>query len=192
LHGIDQHAGDVAPFVENAQRIFRHIVEGVSLARRNGIADAGLNVAPPAMVGTTEPDKMTAPRVIARQPDRLHHRFSSRHVERDFVKRRNLAKALNIVGYHRMIKAEHRPEFADELRAPLDALLIEIIPEKVDSIRCRQVVERVTVEISNGDAGRGLYERWRRQVRAHKAAELKRHPVSVGKSQGGNALLYRI
>ena len=163
LQRIDQHAGDVAPLAEHAQRILRHIGEGISLARRHRIADARLNVAPPAVIGTAEPDQMGAARVIARQAHRLHHRFGARHVERHFVEPRDLAQALDVVSNHRMIGAEHRPEIADALRAALDAFLIEIVPEEVDTIGACQVVEAVAVEIGKGHAGRRLHERGGRQ-----------------------------
>ncbi len=79
------------------RRVLRHVVQGVGLARRHRISDAGLNVAPPAVIGAAEANEMGAARVIAREPDRLHHRFGAGHVERYFVESGNLPQALDVV-----------------------------------------------------------------------------------------------
>ena len=93
LQRIDQHAGDVAARAQHAQRVLRHVVQGVGLARRHRIADAGLHVAPPAVIGAAEAHQMRAARVVAREPHRLHHRLGAGHVERHLVEAGNLPAA---------------------------------------------------------------------------------------------------
>ena len=174
---------------EHAQGVLRHVVQGVGLARRHRIADAGLNVAPPAVIGAAEADEMGAARVVARQPHRLHHRLGAGHVERDFVEAGDLPQPLDVVGDHRMVGAEHRAEIANALGAARDAFLVEVVAEDVDAVRAGQVVEAVAVEVGDGDAGRRLHERAGLQVLAHVAAELERHAVGVGELQVGDAVL---
>ena len=123
LQRIDQHAGDVAPRPQHAQRILGHVLERIGLVRRHRIADARLHVAPPAVIGAAEAHQVRAARVVARQPHRLHHRLGARHVERHFVESGNLLQALHVVGDHGMIGAEHRAELAHAFGAALDASL---------------------------------------------------------------------
>ena len=94
LQRIDQHAGDVAPRAQHAQRVLGHVLQRVGLVRRQRIADARLHVAPPAVIGAAEAHQMRAPGVIAREPHRLHHGLGARHVERHFVEPGNLLEAL--------------------------------------------------------------------------------------------------
>ena len=189
LQRIDQHAGDVAPLAQHPQRILRHVVQGIGLARRHRIADAGLNVAPPAMVGAAETNKMRAARVIARQPHRLHHRLGAGHVERHFVESGDLPQPLDVVCDRRVIGAEHGAEVADELDPALDALLVEVVAEDVDAIGAGQIVEAVAVEVGDGDAGRRLHEGASLEMQADMAAELERHAIGVGELQIGDTVL---
>ena len=153
--------------LEHPQRVLRHVVQGIGLARRHRIADAGLHVAPPAVIGAAEANEMGAARVIARQPHRLHHRLGAGHVERHFVEAGDLPQPLDVVGDRRVIGAEHRAEVADALDPALDALLVEVVAEDVDAVRAGQVVEAVAVEVGDGDAGRRLHEGAGRQMPAH-------------------------
>ena len=97
---------------------------------------------------------MRAARVIARQPHRLHHRLGARHVKRNLIQPGNLSQARDIVGNDRMIGAEHRAEIAHPFGAAVDAILIEIVAEKIGPVGAGQVVEHVAVEIGDRDAGR--------------------------------------
>ena len=62
LQRIDQHAGDVAPRAQHVQRPLRHVGQRVGLVRRHRIADAGLHVAPPAVIGAGKAHQMRAAR----------------------------------------------------------------------------------------------------------------------------------
>ena len=177
---------------EHAQRVFRHVVQRIGFARRHRISDAGLHVAPPAVISAAESHQMGAPRVIAREPHRLHHGFGAGHVERHFVQPGDLAQAPHIVRYRRMIRAEHRPEVAGLLDGARNALLVEVVAEQVDAVRAGQVVAAIAVEVGDGHAGRRLHEGRGRQMPAHEAAELERHPIGVGELQVRNAVTDRV
>ena len=112
LQRIDQHAGDVAPRPQHAQRILGHFLQRIGLVRGHRIADARLHVAPPAVIGAAEADQVGPAGVVTREPHGLHHRLRPRHVERDFVEPGNFLQAFHVVGNHRMIGAEHRAELA--------------------------------------------------------------------------------
>ena len=142
--------------LEHPERGVVHVLQRVGLARRERIADAGLHVAPPAVVRAAEAHQVAAARVVARQPHGLHHRLGSRHVKGHLVQPGDLEQAAHVVGGHRMIGAEHRPEVAHPLAAARDALLVEVVAEHVHAVRAGQIVEAVAVEIGDRDAGRGL------------------------------------
>ena len=154
LQRIDQHAGDVAARPQDMQRPLGHVGQRIGLVRRNRVADAGLHVAPPAVIGAGEAHQMRAAGVVARQPHRLHHGFGAGHVERDFVESGNLAQPLHVVGDDGVIGAEHRAERMRALFGLGDALLVEIVAEDVDAVGAGQVVEHVAVDVGDGDAGR--------------------------------------
>ena len=189
LQGIDQNAGDVAPRAQHVQRIGRHLLQGVGLARGERIADARLHIAPPTVIGAAEPHQMRAPRVITRQAHRLHDGLGAGHVERDLVEAGDLRQALDVVGQHGMEGAEHGAEILHAAGAVLHARLVEIVAEHVDAVRARQIVEGIAVEIGERDAGRRLQERSGAQVLAHDPAELERHPVGGRELQVGEAIL---
>ena len=146
LQRIDQHAGDVAARPQHMQRPLRHVGKRIGLVRRHRIADAGLHVAPPAMIGAGEANQMRAPGVVAREPHRLHHGFGAGHVERDFVEPGNLAQPLDVVGDDGMIGAEHRAERMRALLGLGDALLVEVVAEDVDAVGAGQVVGDIAVD----------------------------------------------
>ena len=189
LQRIHQHARDVLAGPQHAQRVLVHVLERVGLARRRRIADARLHVAPPAVVGAAEPHQVRAPRVIARQAHRLHHRLGPRHVERHLVEPRERAQAAHVVGDDRVVAAQHRPELAGAGAAAVHALLVEVVAEHVDAVRAGQIVEDVAVEIGDGDARRRTVEGADAQVLAHEAAVLERHPVGGGELQVGQTRL---
>ena len=191
LQRIDQDAGDVVPRPQHAQRVLGHVLQRIGVARRQRIADARLHVAPPAVIGAAEAHQVRAAGVIAREPHRLHDRLGARHVERHFVEAGDLLQAPDVVGDHRMIRAEHRTEVADPLMAALHAGLVEIVAEQIDAVRAGEVVERVAVEVGDRHAAGRLQERAERQVLAHDAAVLERHPIGVGELQIGNAVGHR-
>ncbi len=123
------------------QRILRHVLQRVGLVRRHRVADAGLHVAPPAVIGAAEAHHVGAAGVIAREPHRLHHRLGAGHVERHFVEAGDFRQPRDVLGDHRMIAAEHRAELADALLAALQAALVEVVAEDVDAVGAGQVVE---------------------------------------------------
>ena len=177
LQRIDQHAGDVAARAQHVQRPLRHVGQRIGLVRRYRIADAGLHVAPPAVIGAGEANQMRTFGVIARQPHRLHHGFGAGHVERDFVEPGNLAQPLHVVGDDGMIGAEHRAERVRALFGFRDALLVEVVAEDVDAVGAGQVVGHIAVDIGDGDAGGGLHEGAGAEMLPHQPAVLERHPV---------------
>ena len=192
LYRVDQHAGNVAPRFENPQGRLVHVFQRIGLACRQRIADAGLHIAPPAVISAAEAHEAAAPRVIAREAHRLHHRFGARHVKGHLLHARYLQEPAHVVGGHRMVEAEHGPQVANALAAAGDALLVEVVAEYVDAVGSGQVVEPVAVEIGQRDAGGGLDEGSRLEVVAHEAAELERHAVAGGELQIGNAVHDRV
>ena len=60
----------------------------------------------------------------------------------------------DIVGDDGMVGAKDGPEVVDPFRAAGDALLVEVISNKIDTIRIRQVVQDIAVEVGDGDARR--------------------------------------
>ncbi len=154
--------------------------------RGDRIAGAGLHVAPPAVIGAGEPNQMRPLGVIARQPHRLHHRFGTGHVERDFVEPGNFADAPDIVGDNGMIEAEHRAERFGTLLAFGDALFIEVVAEDVDAVGAGQVVKEVAVDIGDGDARGRRHEGGGAEIFLHQLRELERHAIGAGELQVGD------
>ena len=187
LQRIDQHAGDVLARAQHMQRPLRHVGQRIGLVRRHRVADAGLHVAPPAVIGAGEANQVRALGVVARQPHRLHDRFGAGHVERDFVEPGNLAQPPHVVGDDGMIGAEHGAERMGALFGFRDALLVEVVAEDVDAVGAGQVVEHIAVDIGDGDAGGGLHEGAGAEIFPHQPAVLERHPVAFGELQVGDA-----
>ena len=190
MHGLQrvhQHAGDVAARAQYVQRILVHVLERVGLSRARRVADAWLHVAPPAVVRAAEPHQVRAPRVIARQPHRLHDRLRARHVERHLVQPGQLAQTPDVVGGRDVVAAQRGSELARAGAAPLHALLVEVVAEHVDAVRAGQVVEHVVVEVGQRDARRRLVERSHAQMLAYEPAVLERHPVGARELQVGQA-----
>ena len=173
---------------QHVQRPLRHVGQRIGLVRRHRIADAGLHVAPPAVIGAGEANQMRAPGVVARQPHRLHHGFGAGHVERDLVEAGNRAQPFDVVGDDGVVGAEHGPERMRALFGLGDALLVEVVAEDVDAVGAGQVVEDIAVDIGDGDAGRGLHEGAGAEMLAHQAAVLERHAVGFGELQVGDVL----
>ncbi len=188
LERVHQNAGDILSRAKDLQRLFRHIAERIGVIGGNRIADAGLHVAPPSVIGAAQANKMRPLRVVACKTNRLHHRLGSGHVERDLVETGNLFQAPDVIDNHRMIAAQYGTEIAHPLGALGDAVLVEIVAEDVDAIRSGQIVEAVAVEISHHHAVGRLQERSAFQIVPHDTAELKRHTVPRGELQIGNAV----
>ena len=187
LQRIDQHAGDIAAPAQHTQAIRVHVFQGVGFAGRQRIADAGLHVAPPAMIGAAEADQMSSPGVVAREPHRLHDGFGARHVKGYLFQSGNLQQAPHVVGGHRMVGAQHRSQAANQLAAAFDALLVEVVAEHVDPVGAGQIVRPIAVKVGHRHPGGGLEKSARREVPAHEAAELKRHAVAGSELQIGDA-----
>jgi hypothetical protein len=160
----------------------------IGLVRRDRVADAGLHVAPPAVIGAGEANQAFAAGVIAGEAHRLHHGFGAGHVERDLVEPGNLAQPPHIIRDHGMIGAEHRAQRMGALFCRGDALPVKIIAEDVDAVGAGQVVEHIAIDIGDGDAGRGLHKGTGRKMLPHQPAVLERHPVGLGELQVGDAL----
>ncbi len=178
LHGIHQYAGDVPPRAQHPQRGRIHVLERVGGVGGQRVTHPRLHVSPPAVIRTAEAHQVAPPRVIAREAHRLHHSLGTRHVKRHLVESRDLAQPADIVGQQRMVGAEHRSERAHLFGAALDALLVEVVAEEVDSVGAAHVEEAIAVDIGYGDPGGGLKECATRQVLSNQAAELKGHPVA--------------
>ncbi len=186
LQRIDEHAGDVAPVLEHPKRGFVHVLQRVGIPRGDRVADAGLHIAPPAVICAAEAHQVGASGVVARQPHRLHDRLRAGHVKGNLIETRNLEQAPNVVGDERVIGAEHRPQFAHARAAALDAVLVEVVAEHIDAVGTRDVVEPIAVKIGDLDPGRGLQEGARFEVPPHVAAELKRHAIPGSEFEVGN------
>ncbi len=131
LQRVDQHAGDVAARPQHMERPLGHLGQRIGLVRRNRVADAGLHVAPPAVIGAGETNQMRAAGVVAGKPHRLHHRFGAGHVERDFVEPRYFAEPSHVIEDDRVIGPEHRSK---RMRARLR--LARCIPCRSRCRRC--------------------------------------------------------
>src|ERR1700712_4173701 len=83
LKRVDQDACYVAPVAQDLERAVGHLGQRVGVVGGGWVADAGLNVAPPAVIGAAESDQVGAVGVIAGQADCLHDRFGAGHVEGD-------------------------------------------------------------------------------------------------------------
>ena len=154
--------------------------------RRDRIADAGLHVAPPAVIAAGKAHQMRPSGVIARQPHRLHDRLGAGHVKRDFVEAGNPGEPPHVLGHHGMVGAEHRSERMGARLADLDALFIEVVAEDVDAVGAGEVVKDVAVDVGDGDAGRRGHEGADAEILAHQAAVLERHPIGAGELQVGD------
>ena len=186
LQRIDQHAGDVAPTLQDTQRPFRHLGQRIGLVRRDRVADAGLHVAPPAVIGAGEANQMRTPGVVTGEPHRLHDGFGAGHVERDLVESGNRTQPGDVVDDDGVVGSEHR---AERMRAGFgvgDAFLVEVVAEDVDAVGAGQVVEHIAVEIGHGDARGGLYEGAGAEMLAHQPRILERHPIGFGELQVGD------
>ena len=186
LHWIDQHAGDVAAAAQHGKGGVGHFRQRVGVVGGHRVADAGLNVAPPAVVGAAETHEMGAPRVIAGQTHGLHDRFRPRHVERDLGLAGNPRQARHVVGDQRRVGAQHRAERAHAPGAALHAALVEIVAQQVHAIRAGEIVEGVAVEIGDLDAVRRGEKRTGGQMRLHVRAEREGHAVALGELQVGD------
>src|SRR5580693_5607585 len=82
-----------------------------------------------------------------------------------------------------MIGAQYRAELMYALETSIDALLVEIVAEQIDTVRTGKIVERISVKVGRHDTRRRLQERADRQVPVYGAAELKRHAISLGELQ---------
>ncbi len=188
LQRIDQHTGDVAAAVENAQGRLVHVAQRVGLAFVRRIADPRLHVAPPSVVGAAESNQVAAAGVVSGEAYRLHHGLGSGHVKGHLVHAGYLEQPPHIVGDRRMVAAEHRAQVAHPLAAAGDALLVEVVAEDIHAVGARHVVELVAVQIGQRHAGGGRHERTAPEMPAHEAAELIGHAVTAGELQVGDAL----
>ncbi len=178
LQRIDQHAGDVLAGAQHVQRLLRHVGERVGLVRRHRIADAGLHLAPPAVIGC----RRSAPGACAwcgsaraaPPASRPRCRTCGTRPRRG---RRVSVRALDVVGDDRVVGAEHRAQRMRSLLTLGDALLVEVVAEDVDAVGAGQVVGHIAVEVGDGDAARGLHEGRGAEMLAHQAAVLERHAV---------------
>ena len=170
------------------QRLLRHFRQRVGRTWRQRIADARLNVTPPAVIGTAEANQVGPARVIAGELHRLHHRLGAGHVERHLVQTGNPAQLLDVVGDDGMIRSKHRSKIAHPLRAAIDTRLVEVISEKIDAVRTRQVIQDVAVKIAEGYTGRGFDKRACGQRLPHDAAILEGYAIGVGQLKIGGTI----
>ena len=188
LQRVYEDTGDILARGQHVERAVGQFGQGQRVVGGRRVADAGLHIAPPAMIGPGKAHHAAAAGMIARQAHRLHHRFGARHVERDLVHAADAAQPRDIGGDDRMVGAKHRTQFGDARAAFGDAVLVEVVAEQVDAIGAGKVVEDIAVEIRDGHARRRLVEGTRRQRLADLRAELERHAVAAGELQVGEAL----
>jgi hypothetical protein len=125
--------------------------------------------------------------VIARQPHGLHHGLGARHVEGHLVEAGDCLQPRDIVGDHRVIGAEHRPERAAADLGAGDAVLVEVVTEDIDAVGAGQIVEDVAVHVGQRHAGRGLHEGAGTEIVAHQTAVLKGNAIALDELQVGDA-----
>src|SRR5262249_2058275 len=87
LHRIHQPR-NTGSCSKNVQCRLRQLSQRVGLVCWNRVANTRLHVSPPAVIRAAKAHQMRAPRVETRQPNGLHDRFRSGHVERYFVESR--------------------------------------------------------------------------------------------------------
>src|SRR5271166_4369396 len=85
-----------------------------------------------------------------------------------------------------MVFAKERAKLLRSMQRALHNALVEIVTEDVHAIRCRQIIEIVSVQISYRYAGGGCDECAYSEVFAHKAAILKRETIDVGELKVGD------
>ena len=85
-----------------------------------------------------------------------------------------------------MIRAEQGAEVANARHAPLDGVFVEVVAKDVDAVGTGEIVESIAVQVGYRHAICRLQESADRQIRAHHAAVLERHPVGAGELQIGN------
>lgn len=188
LKRVDENARDVFASTQDPQRGLAHLCERVGLPRSDRVADARLHIAPPTVIRAAERHDMRTPCVIASEAHCLHHCLGAGHVERDFVKLRDLAQPLRVERDERVVGAKNGPEVPGVLHGSFDALPVEVVAEEIHAVGTGQIEELIAVEVGDRDAARGLKERPGGQS-AQKAAELKRHAVLAGEAKVGNAVL---
>src|ERR1700679_845930 len=152
LQRVHPHAGDVLPAEPHAQGALAHIVECEGVAFVDWVTYSRLHFTPPAVIGAAEAHQVAALGVVTSQPDRLHYRFGSGHVERHFIHSRDRAQAVNVVCHHWVVSAEHRSQVAHTRTATLDTFFIEVVAEDIHPIRTGQVIALVAVHVSGGGA----------------------------------------
>ena len=179
LQRIDEDAGDVAAAIEDLERALGQVRERQRVAGRNRIADARLNVAPPAVIGAAEAHDPAPPRMIAGQPHRLHHRLGPRHVEGDLLHAGDVLQPLDIAEDEGMVDAEHRTERAHRVGALVDAGLVEVVAEQVDAVGAGEVERAIAVDVGEHDPVRRLVEKGGAERGAHPARELEGDAVGV-------------
>ena len=177
LQGVDQHTSNVFTGAQHVQAALIHVLEGVRFARWQRVAGARLHVFPPAVVGTTKPNQMAAPGVVAGQAHGLHHSLCTRHMKRHLVQPGNPSKPIHVVEHAGVVGAKHRPQFLHRLLAGLDAAFVEIVAQEVDAVGTGQVKKDIAVEVSHGHALRRLQKTAAFDVACQVIGVLVRHPI---------------
>jgi hypothetical protein len=85
-----------------------------------------------------------------------------------------------------MVFAKERAQALRSMQRTLHNALVEIITEDIHAVRCRQIIEIVSIQISYHYAGGGFDKRACSEVIAHEAAVLERNPIGVGELKVGD------
>ncbi len=189
LKRIDQDARNVVSSVEHPQRRVGHVAQGIGRVSLGRIPYTRLHVVPPPVVRAAKADQARASCVVAAQPHRLHHCFSARHVERNFVETRDRLQFAHVLFDDGMIGTEHGSKVSYSRDPFVHAFLVEVVAEQVDAIRARQIKGGVAVEVGHADARRLQEQRPDLEAAGRVAAELERNPIAPCELQIGHGRL---
>ena len=134
LQRVNQHTRNVTALFKNVQGPLRKVLQGVGLPRWQRITRTGLNVLPPAMIGTTKTNQMRPFGSITGDSNSLHHRLGTRHVKAHLIEPRDDPQTLDDLKDHRVIRTEHRPQVSDTRNALGNRFFVKIITKNIDAV----------------------------------------------------------
>ena len=129
------------------------------------------------MIRATETHNVFALGVVTRQPNRLHHRFGARHVERHFIHARYSFQSFSIAGRAGVVRPQHKAQVLGFGHAFGHGFFVEINSKHIHAIRACQVVERLAIQVGDMHAAGRLQKRPHLEVLLDQGAELEGHAV---------------
>ena len=116
--------------------------------------------------------------MVPGQTHGLHDLLCLRHVKRHLIHAGQGFESGRIACHTRVVSAQNRPQGLRFGKAFGHGLLVEISTKDVDSVRARQVVENLSVQVGDLHASCRLQKRADFEVLTHQRTELEWHPIS--------------